>query len=126
MSAFAALSLQNNAAATVTFNPLTIDSSGVASWATSDAIYDAKSIVTVSTKVPNSKSTKARLKAKVVVPLMDSVNTTLKVDELVINLDMAIPKNMGLTPRLDARKYIDTLVQNALVTAFLTSFEGVY
>lgn len=126
MSAFAALVLTNSAAANVTFNPLTIDSTGIASYATSDAIYDAKSFVSISSKVPNARSTKARFKGKVTVPLMDPVDPTKKIDEAIAAIDIAFPKNMGLTQRLDLKAYVDSLVSNAILTAFATSFEGIY
>jgi hypothetical protein len=127
MSAFATLALQNNAGTTVNFAPLTIDSaSGVASYGTSDAVYDQKSVVTASVKYPSKSSTKARLRLKVTVPLMDTVDTTKKVDEAIGTVELAFPKNMSSTDRLNLRKYVQTLVADAVTTAFATSFEGIY
>jgi len=127
MSAFAVLTLKDNSAANVTFNPLTIDSStGVATWATADAIYDAKKFVTWSSRTPSSKSSKARLKLKVTIPIMDVVDTTKKVDEAICSIEIAVPRNQALTPRLDLKAFADTLLQNAIVTAFMTTYEGIY
>lgn len=126
MTAFAALTLKNNAGTDVVFNPLTIDQTGVASWATSDARFDAKSIVTVSTKTPSARQPKARIKLKVTVPVMDAIDTTKKIDEIIATCEIAIPKNSDSTLRANARKHIETLLAHAVSTTFVTSFEGVY
>lgn len=126
MSAFAALTLKNYAIADVIFSPLSIDSTGVATYGSSNAIYDAKSFVSISSKVPSARSNKARLKLKVTLPLMDTVDTTKKLDEAIAAVDLAFPKNMGQAARRDLTAYIATLVTDAVTTAFVDGFEGIY
>jgi hypothetical protein len=130
MSAFAALTLKNNANADVVFSPLTINSqTGVASWGTAVAAYDNKSVVTMSSQVPTTKSTKARAKVKVTVPyLVEDVNygNMTKIDDCIIQIDIAIPKNMDSAARADAQAYLKSVVAHAILTAFVTNFEGIY
>lgn len=126
MSAFAALTLQNNAAANVTFNPQSLDSSGVATYITSDSVFDARKKVTMSVALPKNGSSVIRIKQKVVVPVMDAVDATLKVGEAYCNIEAVIPKQASETVRLDLRKYADTLLQNAVSTAAFQNLEAIY
>lgn len=126
MSAFAALTLQNNAAANVVFNPAGIDSQGVATYLTSDSVYDARKKITMSVQLPKNNSSVVRIKQKVVVPVMDTVDATKKVGEIIVNIDAAISKLASETLRLDARKYADTLLANAVSTAAFQNFESIY
>lgn len=126
MSAFANLTLKNNATTDVVFNPLTIDSAGIASYGSSDPIFDKKTFVSISSKVPNARTNKARLKLKITHPLMDVVDPNLKVDEAIATVDLSFPKNMGQAARRDLKAYISTLVTNAVTTAFVDNFEGIY
>jgi hypothetical protein len=127
MSAFAALALTNEAATSVTFSPMSIDTStGIATYATSDGIFDAKSVVSISTRVPSAKSTRARLKLKVSIPIMDPVVTSKKADECLVSVEFSLPRNATSAMRLDTRAYAKALIAHATSTAFLTSFEGIY
>lgn len=126
MTAFAAITLLNNAAANVVFNPQSIDSSGVAKWLTSDAVYDAKKVVTMSVSLPKGKSTVARVKQKVVIPIMDAIDATKKVGEAYVYIEAVIPKLASETIRLDLRKHADTLLTNAVSTAAYQFLEAQY
>jgi hypothetical protein len=129
MSAFAALTLKDHANADTVFSPLTINSqTGVSSWGTSITAYDNKAIVTMSSQTPTAKSSKARAKLKVTVPYLveDVVGNMNKVDDCIVQIDIAIPKNMDSTARLDAQAYLKSLVAHAILTAFVTNFEGIY
>lgn len=126
MTAFAALSLTNNAAVAVVFNPQAIDSSGVAKWLTSDAVFDAKKSVTMSVSLPKNGSSVSRVKQKIVVPVMDAVDATKKVGEAYIYVEAVFPKQASETIRLDLRKYADTLLTNAVTTAAYQSFEAIF
>lgn len=126
MSAFAALTLQNNAAANVVFNPQSIDSTGVATFVTADSVFDARKRVTMSVSLPKNGSTVIRIKQKVVVPVMDTVDAALKVGEAYVNIEAVIPKLASETIRLDIRKYADTLLQNAISTAAFQNLEAIY
>lgn len=126
MSAFAAVTLQNNAAANVVFNPAAIDSSGVARWMTNDSVFDAKKLVTMSVTLPKNGSSVTRIKQKVSVPIMDTVDTNLKVADAYVTIEAVIPKLASETIRLDLRKYADTLLQNAISTAAYQNLEAIY
>jgi len=126
MSAFATLTLQNNAAANVVFSPVSIDASGVATWLTSDSVYDAKKSVTMSVSLPKKGGSVSRIKQKIVIPIMNSVVTTQKDGEIIANVEVVIPKIASSTDRLDARKYVQTLVADAVSTAAFTNLESIY
>lgn len=127
MPAFAALVLKNNAATNVTFNPLTIDTTtGVASYATSEAVWDAKSTCTVSSSTPSAKSSRAKQRVRVTVPIMDAVDTTKKIDEVIIDVQCNYSRLSTSGHRNDARAFADSALQHAIATAFATSYEGIY
>lgn len=127
MSAFATLTLQNNAAANVVFNPQSVDSQGVAKWMTSATSFDGKQAATLSVRLPkNGQSSVVRVQGKVVIPVMDTVDTTKKVAECVGSFEFLLPKQATETQRLDLRKQIDTFIQNAVVTAAVQNLEAIY
>lgn len=127
MSAFATLALTNNAAATVNFTPLSLDNStGVAKWGTASSVFDGKSLVTMKVDLPTGKSTRIKIKQKVSIPIMDTVNVNLKLDELICTIEISLPKTATQTQRLDLRKYADTLLLNAVTTSAVDLFEGIY
>lgn len=126
MTAFAALTLQNNAAANVVFNPQSIDGAGVARYMTSESVYDARKVVTMSVQLPKNGSNVVRIKQKVAIPIMDSVDATKKVGEAYVNIESVIPKLASETTRLDLRKFADTLLANAVSTAAFQNLEAIY
>lgn len=126
MSAFANLTLVDSAAANVVFSPQSLDSAGVAKWLTSDSIYDAKKATTMSVTLPKPGGTVTRIKQKIVIPIMDSVNTSLRIAEASIFIEAVIPKTASQTQRLDLRKHASTLLDNAVSTAAFTSLEAIY
>lgn len=127
MTAFAALSLLNNAAVAQSFAPVGIDPSGVAKWmTTSEAVYDARRQATMLTTLPKNGSNVFRMKQKVVIPVMDIIDISKKVAEAYVNVEFVIPKQANLTQRLDLRAYADEFVKNAVSTAAITNFEGIY
>lgn len=125
MSAFANVTLLNNAAANVVFAPQSLDG-GVATWLTSDSVFDAKKKLTMSVSLPKNGGQVSRVKQKIVIPIMDPVDTTLKVAELYANLEFVIPKQASETQRLDLRKHCSTLVDNAISTAAHQFLESIY
>lgn len=126
MSAFAPVTLLNDASGNVVFNPQGIDSNGVAKYLTSDSIYDAKRALTMSVTLPKNGSNVARIKQKIMIPVMDAVDTSLKLGEAYITIEAVIPKQASSTVRLDLRKHADTLLTNAISTAAFTSLEAIY
>lgn len=126
MSAFASLTLQNNAAANVVFNPQSIDSAGVATWISSDSVYDARKKVTMSVSLPKNGSSVVRVKQKLFAPVMDSIDATKKVAEAYVTIEAVLPKQASETLRLDMRKLADTLLANAVSTAAYQNLEAIY
>lgn len=126
MSAFAALTLQNNAATNVVFNPQSIDSAGVATFLSTDTVLDSKKRVTMSVTLPKGGSPVARVKQKIVVPIMDTVDANKKVAEAYVSIEFVLPKIASETVRLDLRKYADTLLTNAVTTAAVQGLEAIY
>lgn len=126
MSALAALSLQNNAAVAQTFTPAGIDSSGVARWHGSETILDGKKVVTMSVNLPKNGSTVVRVKQRVMIPIMDTVDTTKKIAEAYADVVLVLPKQASETNRLDLRKFAEKLLADAVTTSAVTNFEAVY
>lgn len=126
MTAFAALTLQNNAAANVTFTPGSIDSAGIARWYGSGSVLDARPTVTFKVSNPPKGSNVARVSGKVTIPIMDAVNPQLKTAEMIGSFELVMPKQTTETQRLDLRKLVDTLLQNAVTTAGVQFIESVY
>lgn len=127
MTQLATLQLKNQAGTEVNFAVNGVNySNNVASWAAAGASYDAKSIATFSLVPPSSKSTRARVKLKVSIPIMDAVQTTLKVDELIANVELVLPKVAVLADRQNLRAYIADFLTDAVVVNAVENFEGVY
>lgn len=126
MTAFASLSLLNAALVAQTFNPTSIDSSGVAKWLGTETVFDGRKSVTMSVTLPKNGSSVIRVKQKVTIPVMDTVDTTKKIGDLYANIEFVIPKQASLTARNDLQKFVDQLVVNAVTTAAVTGFESIY
>lgn len=125
MTAFAVLSLANNAAAAQSFTPANI-SDGVAKWMGTETILDGKKSVTMSVTHPKNGSNVVRVRQRVAIPIMDAVNTSLKVAEAYADITIVLPKQATLTNRLDLRAYTQNLLANAVSTAAFTDFEAIY
>lgn len=126
MSAFAVLTLSDNAAAAKTFNPTVINSAGVAKWLGDETVLDGKKSATMSMSLPANGSSVARLKQRISIPIMDKVDTTKKVAEAYVNIEYVLPKQASLTNRLDLRAFLVDLSGEALTTASLTNLESIY
>lgn len=126
MSAFANLTLQNNAAASVVFGINSIDTAGVAKWMTADSVFDAKQSVTMSVSLPKQGSSVIRVKQKVSMPIMETVDPTKQIGVAYCNIEYVIPKQASSTQRLDLRKFVQTLTADAVTTAAMTNLEGIY
>jgi hypothetical protein len=125
MPAIAALVLKDNTATDVTFTPAG-QTNGVTTFMTNDSVFDAKRKVTTSVALPKPGSSVARIKFKCTVPVMDPVDTTKKVAEIVLNVDAVIPKQASVTQRVDARNFVRDLMAHANVTTMFASLENYY
>jgi hypothetical protein len=126
MTAFAALTLPNNAAVDQTFNPVGIDPQGVAKWLGTETILDGKKSVTMSVALPKNGSTVVRIKQRVTIPVMDAVDTTKKIAEAYADVVIVLPKQATATNRLDLRRFTEKLLENAVTTAAVSDFESIY
>lgn len=126
MSAFATLTLQNNAAANVVLSPNSIDAQGVATWFGTATVLDARARATLSVRNPKGTSSVARVMGKVAVPIMDTVDPSKKVAEVLGTFEFVLPKQATETQRLDIRKMVDTMLTNAVLTAAVQNIEAIY
>lgn len=129
MSLYAPVSLKNQAATAVAFLPTTVERNAninVANWAVAGTVYDARHKLSASLQLPSARSTRAKVKLKLTIPLMDTVNPAIKRDESIINIDFSMPKSAALLDRQNLRAYAADLLTNAMVTAMVEGFEGVY
>jgi hypothetical protein len=79
-----------------TFVPTFMDSQGVMTWYTMDSgeVLDARERLSLSVRLPSKGSQVARVTAKVVVPLMDDDDSTLKIGEGIATCEFVLPKRM--------------------------------
>jgi len=126
MPAIAAISINDSVPAAQSFTPLNLDSTGVARYGTSAAVFDAKSIITHSVSLPKNGSTVTRVKQKIVIPIMDTVDTTKKVAEAFANIEYVLPKNASALVLANLQAYVKNLAAHAVTTAAVGSFENVY
>lgn len=125
MSAFATLTLTDASAASVAFAPQSIDATGVARWLSSDAIFDSKKVVTMQVTLPKGKSPVSRVKQKIVVPIMDAVDTTKRVAEAYVNIEYVFPKQTSLAVRKDIRAFVSDITSEAVTTDAVENFGAV-
>lgn len=82
-----------------TYVPTLIDQNGVAIWTEDGAVYDANRRLSLSVKRPVRGSQVIRVTAKLAHPVMDAVDTTLKVGECLVSLEAVFPKRATATQR---------------------------
>lgn len=105
MVAFATVSIGDWPASTPTFTtlvnyvPSQIDAAGVAKWSDQATIFDARKTLSISVRPPAKGSQVTRVQVKLVHPVMDTVDTSLKIGECVANLDLILPKRATLAQR---------------------------
>lgn len=127
MTAFAALTLPDSAAVSKTFNVGNINyQTNLATWVLSGASYDASTLLSLSFRTPSAQSTRAKTRARLVIPIMDPVVTTRKLDELIIEVSTSIPKTATLTQRQDLRVFMEKFMSNASFYGTIDSFQGVF
>lgn len=138
MSAIAPLVLADGQATPVnhTFNPVNIDSAGVAKWADrSGGIALGYPVVTLSSRQPTAQSRNYKVTAKVVVPVLDitspSTGTGIqpapsKAYDVWCNIDFVLPERSTLQQRKDILAYVKNFLANANLSAAITDFESIY
>nr|URG16502.1 MAG: coat protein [Leviviridae sp.] len=127
MSAFANITLGDRTPTNVVFGPAGIDSSGVAKFlVAADASYDAKRSLTMSVALPKNGSNVVRVKQKVMIPIMDAVDSSLKVAEAYVTMEAVIPKQASLAQRQDLKAFAKNFLLDAVTTAAYENFEAIY
>lgn len=139
MSAIAAIVINDGQTTPVahTFNPVTIDSMGVAKWADrSGGISIGFPTLTYSLKSPTKGSTSYKLAAKVVLPVLEQTSPSTATGiqpaptvayNLIASIDLVLPERSVLLDRKNliafARNY---LANAAVITAGVENYETVY
>lgn len=127
MPAFATINLKNQAATETAFTPADINpSTKVARFLGAGASYDAKPIVTVSTTLPSGSSTKVRIRGKISLPIMDPVDSTRKIDEVIGTFEFSFPRSSALADRQNCRAFLADLAVDPVIVAAVENYESVY
>jgi len=127
MTQLADLIVVDGSAANQTFFVQNVDyTTGVASWATTAASFDAARVISFSLRPPSKTSNRVRIRAKVVIPIMDPVLTTKKIDELVGEISFSIPKTAASLARGDLRAFVRNFLSDNVVINAVNTFQGVY
>lgn len=124
MSAFATLTI-NDGTAGVAFVPTSLVNN-LALWRyNSGIIYETAYMVTMSVSLPSAKSKVARVKQKVVIPVFDPI-TDAKTGELVCNIEFILPRDSQNADRVKLRNFAKNLIADAVTTAAVDTFAGIY
>lgn len=127
MTQFATLQLKNDAATETLFTVEGINyQTNVAAWVNAGSSYDASKRATFSMLSPTARSTRARVRLKVAIPIMDPLLPTKKVDELIANVELVLPKSSALADRKDLRAFIADFLVDPVVVNAVNNFESVY
>jgi hypothetical protein len=111
----------------VSFNPVGIDSNGVARWMTiTEPSLDARNSASMSVSLPKNGSTVTRIKTRVVIPVMDAVDATKKIAEAYVDMVFVLPKQASETNRLDLRAFAKNFLAHAAITAAVSNYESQY
>jgi hypothetical protein len=107
--------------------PSLIDPNGVAIWTIPGAVFDAEKRLSFSVRRPTKGSQVIRVQAKLVHPVMDSVDTTLKLGDILINLECVFPKRSTEAQRKKAVGHISEFIYNSPeFAAAVATYESVY
>lgn len=110
----------------VTYTPNLIDANGVAVFSNDGAVYDANKRLSVSVKRPTKGSQVIRVQLKLVHPIMDATDTTLKVGECLVNLEAVFPKRATLAERELIMGHLVHIVNETDVSGVFTVLESFY
>jgi hypothetical protein len=127
MTQFQTLTVKDSLAADVNFNATVINYvNGVATWRTTGTNFDTSAAITFSMSLPTAKSTRTRIKEKVVIPVVNVLDATKKDDEIIVNIEFIIPKSATLLQRQNARAFASNLLAGAVTSNATDNLAGVY
>lgn len=125
MTAFATLTL-NDGSADRAFLAKTLVGN-LATWRYGAGTYfNADHQVTMSFSLPKVGGSVVRMKQKIVVPVMDPVDASLKVADIVCNIDVLMPVKATSAQRTVAYNYIKNLLANAVSSDGVVNQQGIF
>lgn len=78
---------------TVTLSPDGIDANGVARFSSGEEVYDSRQVLTQSIRLPSKTSKVVRTQIKLVLPMMDQLDDTKRIGEVLVNVEIVMPKS---------------------------------
>lgn len=113
----------SNFTGTALFAPYRQDTqTGMISYIGPGESYDARPVLTLLSTFPKNGSNRLRQRVKMSIPVMDPVDPTKKIDELIFSMEVSLPKNASLETRNDLKAYAADLTQQSIFRAFITDF----
>jgi len=133
MSAFAAQTGKNwdgtlsGATGSVSYTPSRIDQNGVAIWTLAGDTYDAEKRLSLSVRRPTKGSQVIREQVKLVHPVMDATDDTLKIGENLVNLEIVFHKKSTVEERNLLMGHLVEFLQNSTTfAAAVQDYESVF
>lgn len=129
MTAFATISLNDGETTpqSVDFAPSSIDSNGVAHlFAASTDGLDARRQISLGVRLPKNGGPVARVTAKVVIPVMDPNDSSIKLGDSIANVEFVIPKMASVDIRKDLLAFTANFLADASVVASVQELESIY
>lgn len=99
---------------------------GIATWNLVGSSFDANYVLSLAFKPASAASSRIKVRAKLVIPIMDPVLTTKKVDECIAEVTISVPKIATLSQRQDLRVLLRNFQLNDAFVKSVDNFEGVY
>lgn len=138
MSAIAALTLNDGATTPVahTFNPVSIDSVGVAKWADRvGGIALGFPMVSFALRSPSKTSRNYKLTAKVWTPILEVTSPSTatgiqpaptKAYDILATIEIVLPERSTVAERKNLIAYLKNFLANAVITSAVENLETVY
>lgn len=127
MTAFASITLNDSIPQAIEFVPSSIDQNQVAHlYSEGETGFDSRMHISLGAKLPKAGGTVARVTAKVVIPIMDNTDNTLKVGECIGSVEFVIPKRALETDRNNLLALTKEFLSDASVIAAVGNLESVY
>jgi len=108
------------------FQPSVIDPQGVAKLFEADVSLDARRGISLSVRLPKVGGSVARVTAKVVIPLMDSLTPPNKIGEVIGSVEFVIPKRADGLQRTACLRLLQAYLADASVQAAVEQLQAVY
>lgn len=127
MPAFASVPVAlDSGSTTASLVPSTIDSNGVAKWFQAGDVLDARLSLTASARNPTKNGSVSRVQVKFVYPIMDTVETTKKIGEMLGTMEFVIPKKASQSQRNQLFYAVKSIAALSVVESAVKSIESVY